>query len=104
MGKSDHAQRGAGAGRRQPAGIAVGQQAAVRCDQRGAVPGNGVAQRPILRDQPQRLLPYGVNEIRLRQRLRHARQIIHQVYRGRARRAQYRQIALKLWPALSALR
>ena len=87
----DDAQRGADARRRQPAGVAVRKQAAVRLHQRAARLGDVVAQLAILLDQTQRFLAQCGGKIRMRQRQLHSIEIIHQVDRRGTRGAQHFQ-------------
>ncbi|MNC42459.1 hypothetical protein D3C75_912740 [compost metagenome] len=88
MRKGNHPQRRADARCRQPAGVAVGQQAAARLHQRAACQSNGFTELFIFFYQAQRFVHQRGNKILLPQGLLHAVEIVHQVHRRRARGAQ----------------
>ncbi len=104
MHAGNHAQRGTDARRRQPAGVAVGQQTAAGLHQRTARLRNRVAKPFVFVNQAQRFCHQRRNERLLPQRQLHAVEIVHQVDRRRTGGAQGFQRHRQLVAALAVFR
>ena len=104
MRAGNHPQRGTDARRRQPAGVAVGQQTAAGLHQRAPRTGNGVTKPFVFVNQTQRFSHQRRNERFLPQRQLHAVEIVHQVHRRRAGGAQGLQRHRQLIAAFAAFR
>ena len=84
MRAGNHAERGANPCRRQPAGIAVGQQTAAGFHQRTAGIRDGLAQLLVFINQTQRFRHQRRHKILLPESQLHAVEVVHQVHRRRA--------------------